>query len=32
LKSVHPEYAGPGSSVQPDLISRAVYAKITWSF
>jgi iron complex outermembrane recepter protein len=32
LKNVHPEYAGPSSSVQPDLIRRAVYARITWSF
>jgi iron complex outermembrane receptor protein len=32
LKNLHPEYAGPSSSVQPDLISRTLYAKIVWSF
>lgn len=32
LKNLHPEYAGPSSSVQPDLMRRAVYAKIVWSF
>jgi iron complex outermembrane recepter protein len=32
LKNLHPEYAGPSSSVQTDLMKRAVYAKITWSF
>jgi iron complex outermembrane receptor protein len=32
LKGLHPEYAGPSSSVQTDLMKRALYAKITWSF
>jgi iron complex outermembrane receptor protein len=32
LKNLHPEFAGASSSVQPDLMRRAVYARITWSF
>ena len=32
IKSLHPEYAGPDSSVQPGLIRRGAYAKMTWSF
>jgi iron complex outermembrane receptor protein len=32
LKSLHPEYAGPSSSVQTDLMRRGAYAKLTWSF
>ena len=32
LKNLHAEYAGPSSSVQTDLMKRAVYAKITWLF
>lgn len=31
-KSLHPEYAGPSSTVQTDLMRRSAYAKITWSF
>jgi iron complex outermembrane recepter protein len=32
LKDLHPEYSGPNSTVQPGLMRRAAYAKITWSF
>jgi iron complex outermembrane receptor protein len=32
LKNLHPEYSGPNSTVQPGLMRRAGYAKITWSF
>jgi iron complex outermembrane receptor protein len=32
LKSLHPEYAGPDSTVQPGMMRRGAYAKITWSF
>jgi iron complex outermembrane receptor protein len=32
VKNRHPEYASPTISVEPDLMSRAEYAKITWSF
>jgi len=32
FKSLHPEYAGPSASVQTDLIPRAVYAKMVWTF
>jgi iron complex outermembrane receptor protein len=32
LKDLHPEYNGPISTVQPGLMRRAAYAKITWSF
>jgi len=32
LKSIHPEYAGPDSTVQPGMMRRSAYAKITWSF
>jgi len=32
LKSLHPEYAGPDSTVQPGRMRRGAYAKITWSF
>jgi iron complex outermembrane receptor protein len=32
LKDLHPEYAGPSSTVQPGLMRRAAYAKIKWSF
>jgi iron complex outermembrane receptor protein len=32
LKNVHPEYAGPSSSVQSGMIKRDAYAQITWSF
>jgi iron complex outermembrane receptor protein len=32
LKNLHPEYAGPSSSVQSDLMRRSAYAKIAWSF
>ncbi|MGA2536986.1 MAG: TonB-dependent receptor [Terracidiphilus sp.] len=31
-KSVHPEYAGPSSTEQTDLIRRSAYAKVVWSF
>jgi iron complex outermembrane receptor protein len=31
-KSLHPEYAGPSTTVQTDLMRRSAYAKITWSF
>ena len=31
-KSLHPEYAGPSSTVQSDLMRRSAYAKVTWSF
>jgi iron complex outermembrane receptor protein len=31
-KSLHPEYAGPSSTVQTDLMRRSAYAKVTWSF
>ena len=31
-KNLHPEYAGPNSTVQPGLMRRAAYAKISWSF
>ena len=31
-KSLHPEYAGPSATVQPDLMRRSAYAKFTWSF
>jgi iron complex outermembrane receptor protein len=32
LKDLHPEYAGPSASVESDLMRRAAYAKIMWSF
>jgi iron complex outermembrane receptor protein len=32
LKDLHPEYSGPNSTVQPGLMRRTAYAKITWSF
>jgi iron complex outermembrane receptor protein len=32
LKNLHPEYAGPISSVQSGLMRRSAYAKIAWSF
>jgi iron complex outermembrane receptor protein len=32
LKSLHPEYAGRDSTVQPGMMRRGAYAKITWSF
>jgi iron complex outermembrane receptor protein len=32
LKNLHPEFAGPSSSVQSGLIRRGAYAKIDWSF
>jgi iron complex outermembrane receptor protein len=32
LKNLHPEYSGPDSTVQPGLMRRAAYAKVTWSF
>jgi iron complex outermembrane receptor protein len=32
LKGLHPEFAGPSSSVQPGLMRRGAYAKMTWSF
>ncbi len=32
LKDLHPEYAGPDSTVQPGMMKRAAYAKITWLF
>ena len=32
LKCRHPEYAGPSSSVQTDMMWRAVYARLMWSF
>jgi outer membrane receptor protein involved in Fe transport len=32
LKDLHPEYSGPDSTVQPGLMRRAAYTKITWSF
>jgi iron complex outermembrane receptor protein len=32
LKVLHPEYAGPSATVQTDMMKRAAYAKITWSF
>jgi iron complex outermembrane receptor protein len=32
LKNLHPEYSGPNSTVQPGLMRRAAYAKVTWSF
>jgi iron complex outermembrane receptor protein len=32
IKDLHPEYAGPDSSVQPGLMRRGAYAKIVWSF
>jgi iron complex outermembrane receptor protein len=32
LKNLHPEFAGPSSSVQSGLMRRGAYAKITWSF
>jgi iron complex outermembrane receptor protein len=32
LKDLHPEYSGPISTVQPGLMRRAAYAKLTWSF
>jgi iron complex outermembrane receptor protein len=31
-KDLHPEYSGPNSTVQPGLMRRAAYAKISWSF
>jgi iron complex outermembrane receptor protein len=31
-KNLHPEYSGPNSTVQPGLMRRAAYAKISWSF
>jgi iron complex outermembrane recepter protein len=31
-KSLHPEYSGPNSTVEPGLMRRAAYAKISWSF
>jgi iron complex outermembrane receptor protein len=32
LRDVHAEYTGTDSTVQPGLMRRAAYAKITWSF
>jgi iron complex outermembrane receptor protein len=32
LKDRHPEYSGPNSTVQPGLMRRTTYAKISWSF
>jgi iron complex outermembrane receptor protein len=32
LRDLHPEYSGPNSTVQPGLMRRTAYAKITWSF
>jgi iron complex outermembrane receptor protein len=32
LKDLHPEYTGTDSTVQPGLMRRTAYAKITWSF
>jgi len=32
VKNLHPEYSGPNSTVQPGLMRRAAYAKISWSF
>jgi iron complex outermembrane recepter protein len=32
LKGLHPEYAGPSSSLQSGLVRRGVYAKVGWSF
>jgi iron complex outermembrane recepter protein len=32
LKYLHPEYAGPSSSVQPAMMQRSAYAKLAWSF
>jgi iron complex outermembrane receptor protein len=32
LKNRHPEYAGPIATVQTDLMSRAAYARMAWSF
>jgi iron complex outermembrane receptor protein len=32
LKSRHSEYAGPSATEQTDLVRRAAYAKIAWSF
>jgi len=32
LRELHPEYSGPISTVQPGMMRRAAYAKITWSF
>lgn len=31
-KNLHPEFSGPNSTVQPGLMRRAAYAKISWSF
>jgi iron complex outermembrane recepter protein len=31
-KNLHPEYSSPDSTVQPGLMRRAAYAKISWSF
>jgi iron complex outermembrane receptor protein len=32
LKSLHPEYAGPSSSVQSGEMQRSAYARVTWSY
>jgi iron complex outermembrane receptor protein len=32
LKDLHPEYSSPDTTVQPSLMRRATYTKITWSF
>jgi iron complex outermembrane receptor protein len=32
LKDLHPEYSGTDSTVQPGLMRRAAYTRITWSF
>jgi len=32
LKDLHPEFAGPNSTVQSGLMRRSVYGKISWSF
>ena len=32
IRSLHPEYTGPNSTVQPGMIRRGAYAKMMWSF
>jgi iron complex outermembrane receptor protein len=32
IKGLHPEYSSPNSTVQPGLMRRVAYTKITWSF
>jgi iron complex outermembrane receptor protein len=32
IKALHPEYAGPNSSLQSGLVRRGGYAKAMWSF